>query len=823
MAWRTPTSVTALLASCALALVTGCGDDSMTSDSSESNSDSQAGSDTQPTSAGPAGSDSVTESTSMGPGGTQSGTDSTTGTDGTATDTDATDSLTDATDATDTGVVECVGDQFECGGDCCESDQVCFLDQCSDDCGGAPPCGESKTCCTMSEVCYLGACVVPGNACSEMLCATKDDAEQCDEGFVCDSQLGLCVPANADPTCIYVPPQNVFEPIPLFSWGFRQNVNCNNDAQCQNAEVCENGKCQVTWPHIVPADDDAPNHVNASSIPIVVDVDDNCVPDIVFNTYSSSASSNGVLRAIRGDTGEKVWSVIDPEYETDSTANPAAGDIDEDGLPEIIVQGEGKYLVAIDNDGTPLWKSDNFSNGENSGATSIANLDGDGPPEIIFGAAVYDNAGTLLFEGNQGYGQDGQGPISCVADLDGDDRPEVIGGRTAYTFTGTVAGNDFAGSTLWHSSVGDGKCGVADFDKDGLPEVILVRGGRIYALNGQTGEEIANFNMPGTSDRGGAPNIADFDGDGTPDIGTAGSSRYVVVTFDGVAFTELWRATVEDDSSRVTGSSVFDFDGDGRNEVVYNDEKWIRIYPGVEPDCQLDPPGPGCDGNMTDDEVLFIDRNTSQTRTEYPVIADVDGDFKAEIVYSANKNVSWGRDSGIEVLQDSLDNWVSTRPVWNQHTYHITNVGDTGLIPLVEEDSWMWPMDDPLNSYRRNTQGAGDFCAPDLVPYDLKADANACPDLDLSVRVANEGCLGVGPGVNVSFYEADLGLLGTVQTQNAIPAGGSEEVSLFVDADVMEGSIWAVVDDDGMGNGALNECVEDNNNSIEGPACQGVG
>ena len=163
------------------------------------------------------------------------------------------------------------------------------------------------------------------------------------------------------------------------------------------------------------------------------------------------------------------------------------------------------------------------------------------------------------------------------------------------------------------------------------------------------------------------------------------------------------------------------------------------------------------------------------------------------------------------------------RPLYPQHLDEITNVGDTGLIPTVEQDNWAWPIDDPLNSYRRNTQGAGDFCAPDLVPYDLKADAAACPDLDLSVRVANEGCLGVGPGVNVSFYEANLGLLGTVQTQNAIPAGGSEEVYLFVDTDVMDGSIYAVVDDDGMGNGVLNECVEDNNNSIEGPACQPVG
>ena len=77
---------------------------------------------------------------------------------------------------------------------------------------------------------------------------------------------------------------------------------------------------------------------------------------------------------------------------------------------------------------------------------------------------------------------------------------------------------------------------------------------------------------------------------------------------------------------------------------------------------------------MTDAEVLFRDKNGSRTRTEYPVIADVDGDFKAEIIFPTNNDGGSGvLDSGLEVWGDSLDNWVSTRPVWNQHSYHITN------------------------------------------------------------------------------------------------------------------------------------------------------
>ena len=125
---------------------------------------------------------------------------------------------------------------------------------------------------------------------------------------------------------------------------------------------------------------------------------------------------------------------------------------------------------------------------------------------------------------------------------------------------------------------------------------------------------------------GGSPNIADFDGDKVPEVAAAGSSQYIVYKYaGGNAFTKLWSAATQDGSSQVTGSSVFDFDGDGSNEVVYNDEVYIRIYPGVEPDCLKMPVGPGCDGNMTDAEVLFKDKNSSRTRTEYPVIADFNG------------------------------------------------------------------------------------------------------------------------------------------------------------------------------------------------------
>lgn len=672
-----------------LGLVVGCGNETGMTEGA-SNGETESGGSTQGTTQGggdPTGSgvtegsatqgsisDSATGSTggpgTSGPttgntGMTASGSTSDSGTTGTA----SAGTTGETSDGMTTGGVCPM--EMQCGDLCCDAGQTCLEGQCQKDCGGAPPCGPNEECCADDELCHVGQCVKPAGPCMQATCATIDQGD-CPDGFVCDEHIKLCLPSLADETCKYIPPNATFKPKPQFTWGQRLKVACQQDSQCQTAEVCMAGSCTPTWPHISVAADDMPNHIHSSSIALVADLDRDCVPEIVFNTYRSGViTSDGVLRAIRGDTGAKVWTVTDPAWRTDSTANPALGDLDGDGNPEIVVQGAGKFLLAFDQSGKPVWKSDPFNMATVSGSAAIVNIDNDGPAEVVFGSAVYSSTGKKLYEGVGGTGLNGQGPVSCVADLDGDGRQELVAGKVAHTFTGTVGGGNFAGKVMWTAVPGDGFCGIADFTADKKPEVILVSKAVIYALNGQTGATIAQAPIP-NGGAGGPPNIADFDGDKQPEVAAAGSTQYIVYKFDGAKFTKLWSATVDDTSSQVTGSSVFDFDGDGRNEVVYNDENYIRIYPGVEPDCLKQPKGAACDGVMTDAEVLFRDRNTSRTRTEYPVIADVDGDFKAEIVFPTN-NDAYKLDAGIEVWGDSLDNWVSTRPVWNQHAYHITN------------------------------------------------------------------------------------------------------------------------------------------------------
>jgi hypothetical protein len=112
--------------------------------------------------------------------------------------------------------------------------------------------------------------------------------------------------------------------------------------------------------------------------------------------------------------------------------------------------------------------------------------------------------------------------------------------------------------------------------------------------------------------------------------------------------------------------------------------------------------------------------------------------------------------TGVTVLGDPTDTWVAARRVWNQHAYHVTNVLESGAIPLHEPESWKGLNGRIYNTYRSQPRNYG--VAPDLT---LTAIQISSPDakcgvlsekIQITVVVKNAGDLRVGPGVEVAFY-----------------------------------------------------------------------
>src|SRR6185436_19357374 len=79
----------------------------------------------------------------------------------------------------------------------------------------------------------------------------------------------------------------------------------------------------------------------------------------------------------------------------------------------------------------------------------------------------------------------------------------------------------------------------------------------------------------------------------------------------------------------------------------------------------------------------------------------------------------------------------ATRPLWNQHAYHITNINDDGAIPEVELNSW-----EIYNNYRRNRQTTGTILDPPTITVGVTSDSiPAETSLVLSGRAEAFGAL----------------------------------------------------------------------------------
>ena len=169
----------------------------------------------------------------------------------------------------------------------------------------------------------------------------------------------------------------------------------------------------------------------------------------------------------------------------------------------------------------------------------------------------------------------------------------------------------------------------------------------------------------------------------------------------------------------------------------------------------------------------------------------------------------FGPNAGIFVYGTPSERWVPTRSLWNQYTYHITNILDDGTIPRREANNW-----EIYNNYRQNVLIDGCvYALPDLTASFVRKETVGSNVL-LTARVGNGGGNAVGPEVPVSFYNGDPGsggvLLGTART-GSIAARSFEDVSLMVPVGTEALPLWVVADDEGGLTGIHTESNEANN------------
>jgi hypothetical protein len=722
-------------------------------------------------------------------------------------------------------------------GEACGDGGVCAGAVC---CAASLACGD--VCCPATNVCSFQKCAVLGAECHDSV--DCEDGEFCDYTFgktiagggpsdaACiggSDRTGRCLPkppdcsggqssSNGGPIscferCEYHPPAPTFIPKLKASWGGQTAPPFATDVMIS--------------PVVIELDDDdCDGKVSARDI-----------PEIVFATFDSDDNTghtydnNGKLHAtsIVGGNFVDKWTV--PNANNATIVNPtkqiAGGNFDGHPGNEIVACGmDGKAHAFNGKDGSLLWSSPVVV----CFMPSIADIDGDGQPEVIVEGGILNGVDGSL---KHAFTPALNGPF-VVSDIDSDGHLDVVTSSRAYDWSGTMFVDTGVAETGFLPDTSDWKgpwAGVGDFDGDGKPEVVAVDHDQhavlLWKYDGAKPEKFTIVRQPvdmnskfpsndcpagtsGYSHGGGPPTVADFNNDGVPDIGLAGGIGYVV--FDGKKLvnpaidgpdTILWSKPTTDCSSASTGSTVFDFDGDGKPEVVYSDEQRMRIYDGT-----------------TGTELSSI-CNTTATLVEFPVVADVDNDGQADIVVVSNAfrktcdetPVGGGdpvptKQSGVRVFGPTNGSWVRTRRVWNEHAYHITNVGEDGTIPKNEAANVKQA---GMNNFRQNKQTGSEFAAPNLVA----SAAPLCSAAGVIVSVRNIGEASVPAGVVVGVYSGNPGSgtkIGNVTTTRPLFPAEVEPLEFPFPAGA-EGTATAyvVVDDGAAPHPGWTECRTDDN------------
>ncbi len=444
-------------------------------------------------------------------------------------------------------------------------------------------------------------------------------------------------------------------------------------------------------------------------------------PGVVFGASADQVQSH--LVALEGD-GTQRW-FLDavagsaPEWRS----SPAIGDLDGDGIPEIVTVLLDGRVVALDPDGGLVWVSTETVYYYQS--VGLFDGDGDGLLEVVVDDLMLDHAGAMVFRAG---GHDSNFDSTVIADLDGDGVGEwVVNGRI-YDLQGNLTHALLNDYLLFPTPI------QADADADlelmghanGWSEYRLLELDGTLLWDQHTGYMLA------------PPAVGDPDGDGLPEACLAWSGEVWVYQPPDPLPQIVYSG---DCDGGIAGCALADLDGDGHDELIHAGENKFHITDGATHAVWIDDAG-----------------HSSGTAWQTPSVADVDGDGSAEVLVVADDtyvSCGNGQRAGLFVYGNPDDSWARmARRVWTQHAFDPAQVDDDGRhLPAGGVDS----------GQRFRAQQPAEFASEPGAALELVTDAcaDSCDPLlggELSVTVRNRGTL-TATGVTVEVSDTDSGAL----------------------------------------------------------------
>lgn len=515
---------------------------------------------------------------------------------------------------------------------------------------------------------------------------------------------------------------------------------------------------------------------SAQTMPAVGDVTGDGAPEVATILF------DGTLVLLDGATGEAQWrrsgfSVV---------GGVAVADVDADGDSEILALTSDRRGAALDGDGETVWQSD-VLNVSLSAQPTVADLDSDGAPEVIFWNTVLNGEdGSLVSE--LAY-PTAAWTAPMVVDLDQDGEAEIVLGNYVSHQDGTV---------LWSlgTPVATAFYAPVNADDDDDAELLWVAD-HTSTIRDTDGSLLVTLDLD--LDYAAPPCVADFDGDGEQEMGIPTPDQVRVVELNGEV---RWGAATEDTGS--AGCAAFDFDDDGAFELVLADQSSVKVYDGA-----------------TGEVRFHTATHGSGTAFEIPVIADVDLDGSAEILATSTMSPCMG----VGAFGHPLSAWAESGTSWGVHDYTSENVLDDGSVPAFPEPSWAHggAFRGRPSTGRHARPEAGDPVA-NLSVEAVDWCVSGCPSgtLTVSVQVANRGPADAPAGVSLTLlaFAGDERFAVDTVALDAVPSGvalGGVTLSGPASSFGPEGFLIQVNDAEGS---ELSECsLADNRFTSGEPVC----
>ncbi|HRO09876.1 MAG TPA: hypothetical protein PK047_13515, partial [Saprospiraceae bacterium] len=453
-----------------------------------------------------------------------------------------------------------------------------------------------------------------------------------------------------------------------------QSTLCPQDTQCHILKRFDSNfeiKMEKQW--------ESKEYVAQFGTPVIQDIDGDCKPEILIAGYQGHnddwVASKEILIYDAEELNLKykistayffVWknSFVVLSLGNESRVIVACADV---GFNNISVRNK---LVCYNMDGSIYWISDQkFGNNVDleSGYPSLADFNQDGIPEVFIHNEIFNaETGVKLVDGGKnGCGVSFHSSNSISANLDDDPSDlELAAGYTIYKVqiinTNGMTGNQMIPYNMMiDGKLIDGQTSVIDMNLDGQPDVFVFSAGSgytylyIYSFKNNKCELKAQYSFNEFKLFGNLC-IGNIDHNPEPDIIIVSSDTLRKFTYNNTPFIlETWKLKIMEGSG-YAGVSMFDFNGDGIQEIVVRDEEKIMIISEIN----------GIPVVIAEQECI------SGTSGEMPIIAGINNNNDAIICVTC-ANLFEDYNGRLTIFgPPEGQRWAPARKIWHQYNYN---------------------------------------------------------------------------------------------------------------------------------------------------------